>query len=131
GAETGAGAWTKGKPGKRRGAGKGCRGGKAGADNGKLRVVKPRSSYNFYLWRRMAQLKASNTVEKHRDRFGMAAGEWKSMTPEERQPFEKMADEDKCRFRKDVLIAGVTSDPSLAKALRENGEGQRQPGGWP
>ncbi|CAM9591854.1 unnamed protein product, partial [Choristocarpus tenellus] len=83
-----------------------CKGTKSSGEGiGKLKVVKARSSYNFYLWTRMAELKAENTVERHRDRFGMAAGEWKTMSVEERQPYEKMANEDKNRFRKDVLIA--------------------------
>lgn len=68
------------------------------------------------------QLKAEGEVERHRDRFAQAAGEWRDMTFGERIPYEDMARADKDRHQKDVDIASRNLDAALLGSVPKHGK---------
>ncbi|CBJ31005.1 conserved unknown protein [Ectocarpus siliculosus] len=118
--------------------GKGGKGAKVGAgakgDADKHDPAKPkkaRSAYNFYLLKRIAQLKEEGVVEQHRDRFAQAAGEWRDMTFGERIPYEDMAKADKERHQKDLDIATRNLNAALHGTVPKHGQGMCSAIGFP
>ncbi|CAM9413826.1 unnamed protein product, partial [Scytosiphon promiscuus] len=113
-------------------AGKGGAGAKGEADkNDPAKPKKARSAYNFYLLKRIAQLKEEGVVEHHRDRFAQAASEWRDMTFGERIPYEDMARADKERHQKDLDIATRNLNAALLGSVPKHGQGMCSAIGFP
>ncbi|CAM9291849.1 unnamed protein product, partial [Hapterophycus canaliculatus] len=113
-------------------AARGGGGAKGEADkNDPAKPKKARSAYNFYLLKRIAQLKEEGVVEHHRDRFAQAASEWRDMSFGERIPYEDMARADKERHQKDLDIATRNLNAALLGSVPKHGQGMCSAIGFP
>ncbi|HSW77049.1 MAG TPA: hypothetical protein VLG50_08375 [Candidatus Saccharimonadales bacterium] len=88
---------------------------------------RPKSAYIIFLSENRERIKKANPTAQFLDIPAIAAGEWKSLKPAQKGKYDKLAEQDRERYKKEMLNYVPGPDDKKKKKGKKNPDAPKKP----